>query len=179
MKLCAACHKNLPKDKFSKKQWKLGAQQRRCTSCVADNREAVQPPPNNNDTSCVRNNREVQQLPTANNEPHSNNGIDGLLESISISNDIVPLSDKELFKQPPPLEDCPICFLRMPSLWTGTKVMSCCGQVICAGCIYANIRIGDLCPFCRAPSPDAGDTKDKIIDIKLSLKSDYTPPLTR
>ena len=24
--------------------------------------------------------------------------------------------DKELFKQPPPAEDCPICFLRLPSL---------------------------------------------------------------
>ena len=27
--------------------------------------------------------------------------------------------DEKLFEQPPPLEDCPICFLRLPSLSTG------------------------------------------------------------
>ena len=44
--------------------------------------------------------------------------------------------DKELFKQPPPEEDCPICFLRMPSLNTGHRYQACCGKVICSGCIY-------------------------------------------
>ena len=29
--------------------------------------------------------------------------------------------DEELFKQPPPKEDCPICFLRIPTLHTGYK----------------------------------------------------------
>ena len=28
--------------------------------------------------------------------------------------------DEELFKQPPPEEDCPICFLRIPTLKTGS-----------------------------------------------------------
>ena len=37
MKTCTACHEDLPKDKFSKKQWKLN--QRRCKVCIADNRE--------------------------------------------------------------------------------------------------------------------------------------------
>jgi len=32
------------------------------------------------------------------------------------------LHDEKLFKQPPPQEeDCPICFLRMPSLHTGSQ----------------------------------------------------------
>ena len=29
-------------------------------------------------------------------------------------------NDEELFKQPPPEEDCPICFLRIPTLKTGS-----------------------------------------------------------
>jgi len=29
------------------------------------------------------------------------------------------LHDEKLFKQPPPKEDCPICFIRLPALPTG------------------------------------------------------------
>ena len=36
------------------------------------------------------------------------------------------LHDKELFKQPPPAEDCPICFQRIPTLDSGATFMSCC-----------------------------------------------------
>ena len=42
------------------------------------------------------------------------------------------LHDEKLFKQPPPNEDCPICFLMIPSL-------HCCGKVICSGCVYAPV----------------------------------------
>ena len=35
------------------------------------------------------------------------------------------LLDEALFKQPPPDEDCPICFLTLPSLHTGSKYKSC------------------------------------------------------
>ena len=64
--------------------------------------------------------------------------------------------DEELFKQPPQLEgDCPICFLRMPTLASGYKYMSCCGKVICSGCIRAplydnqgNKVDNQKCPFC-------------------------------
>ena len=61
--------------------------------------------------------------------------------------------DEELFKQPPPKEDCPICFLLMPTLHTGERYKSCCGKVICSGCIYAiRTRVGKtICPFCRTP----------------------------
>ena len=71
------------------------------------------------------------------------------------------LHDEQLFKQPPPqYEDCPICLERMPSLGTGRKYKSCCGKVICSGCIYAvRIRDGDvgLCPFCRSPAPTSDE----------------------
>lgn len=63
------------------------------------------------------------------------------------------IHDIELFKPPPPPEgDCPICFLRLPSLGTGKKYKSCCGKVICSGCIHAvqkRDRGVALCPFCR------------------------------
>ena len=48
------------------------------------------------------------------------------------------IHDKQLFKQPPMLEgDCPICFLRLPAMQTGKKYKTCCGKVICSGCIHA------------------------------------------
>ena len=50
------------------------------------------------------------------------------------------LYDEKLFKQPPPAEDCPLCFLRLPLLATGWRYQSCCGKVICSGCDYAPLR---------------------------------------
>ena len=66
------------------------------------------------------------------------------------------LYDEKLFKQPPPSEDCPICMIPLPSLHTGHRYKSCCGKIICSGCIHAvAIRDGGvgLCPFCRSPAP--------------------------
>ena len=66
------------------------------------------------------------------------------------------LHDEKLFKQPPPNQDCPICMLPLPSLYTGKKYKGCCGKIICSGCIYAvEKRDGGvgLCPFCRTPTP--------------------------
>jgi len=70
------------------------------------------------------------------------------------------LYDERLFKQPPPEEDCPICFLRMSCLVTGRRYKSCCGKVICSGCSYAplyddqgNEVDNQKCSFCRVPTP--------------------------
>ena len=67
------------------------------------------------------------------------------------------LHDEALFTQPPQKEDCPICFLRMPTLHTGRRYNSCCGKIICCGCIYAGSKMDgnadQLCPFCRVPAP--------------------------
>ena len=81
------------------------------------------------------------------------------------------LRDEALFKDPPPKEDCPICFLPMPaelicciSLQPATTLSvpiydlvidneglaekdmkifySCCGKYICNGCIYSLIQSG-------------------------------------
>ena len=67
---------------------------------------------------------------------------------------VAELHDIELFKQPPPPADCPICMLPLPSR-TGSKYKMCCGKTICSGCIHA-VRLRDfvgLCPFCRTPTP--------------------------
>ena len=69
---------------------------------------------------------------------------------------VVELHDEALFKQPPQLEDCPVCFLRIPTLYTGRIYMNCCGKVICCGCIHAvqsraTKEEHDVCPFCRTP----------------------------
>ena len=74
------------------------------------------------------------------------------------------LHDIELFKQPPPEEDCPICFIRLPILNTGRRYKSCCGKTICSGCIHAplydnqgNEVANDKCPFCRVPTPSSNN----------------------
>ena len=70
------------------------------------------------------------------------------------------LHDEKLFKQPPPKEDCPICFLLLPTLTLGRRYQACCGKVICNGCSYApvydnhgNVVAENKCPFCRTPLP--------------------------
>jgi len=142
MKLCAACHIDLPKDSYSKKQWKLDENQRRCKVCITNNREVQPQPPhhqNNNDTNT--------------------NEIIKALDSMYLKDFDKKISDEELFKQPQPTEDCPICFLRMPTLETGYRYMTCCGKIICSGCIRAMDEIDEdeKCPFCRVPAHETFD----------------------
>jgi len=69
------------------------------------------------------------------------------------------LFDEALFKQPPPKEDCPICFLPLPFGTENRIYQPCCGKVLCNGCVYAveaeinnSLRnIQPHCPFCRIP----------------------------
>jgi len=70
------------------------------------------------------------------------------------------LHDEELFKQPPPKEDCPICMERLPTIAIGRTYMVCCGKEVCSGCSYApvydnqgNIVDNRNCAFCRTPPP--------------------------
>ena len=83
------------------------------------------------------------------------------------------LHDEQLFKQPPPLyEDCPICFLRMPTHPMGSKYNSCCGKLICSGCFYANANINlkkQLCAFCRTPNYNS--EKEAIERTKKRVKA--------
>ena len=76
-------------------------------------------------------------------------------------------SDEDLFNEPPQPEDCPICFLRLPTLYTGRRYKTCCGKVICSGCIHAPVydnngnKVEKKCPFCRVPAPK---THEEVIN---------------
>ena len=84
---------------------------------------------------------------------------------------VAELHDIELFKKPPPPEDCPICMIPLPTLNTGYKYYSCCGNTVCSGCVYAPIydnrgeEIGkgwEKCPFCRTPTTTSEDYCERV-----------------
>ena len=73
------------------------------------------------------------------------------------------LFDEGLFEQPPPAEDCAICFLQLP--YDGGEInsqyQSCCGKSLCHGCMHG-VRFGnDLCPFCRKPTTNTHDDENQ------------------
>ena len=91
-------------------------------------------------------------------------------EKTSISDNLVRginsmmISDDDLFKDPLPKEDCPICMLPMPyGICLGgvqgsyASYQPCCGKMICSGCMLASIneinkgKMKDACAFCRVP----------------------------
>lgn len=59
------------------------------------------------------------------------------------ADDIHKMSDDELFRDPPPKEDCSICMLPMPFAnglcGVHTIYMPCCGKTLCKGCVTASI----------------------------------------
>ena len=93
------------------------------------------------------------------------------------------LHEEKLFEQPPPLEDCPICMVRLPTLVTAQTYMVCCGNLICSGCLHAvqttvlksRRREADrrkgivLCPFCRVPSPTTDEEIIKRYEKRIKL----------
>ena len=88
---------------------------------------------------------------------------------------VAELHDEKLFKQPPPEEDCPICFMQLPHLGSGTTYMNCCGLVICCGCIHAfqsrmTSKKDDVCPFCRTPAPESQKEMIKRFEKRMELK---------
>ena len=82
--------------------------------------------------------------------------------------------DINLFELPPPNEDCLICFLPLPTLETGSKYQSCCGKIICSGCIHAIEMMDDddKCPFCRVPTPEPESDEEIIEMIKKRVEMD-------
>jgi len=84
------------------------------------------------------------------------------------------LHDEKLFKQPPPLEDCPICFIRLPLIGAGQTYMNCCGKVICSGCEHAyrsraTKEEHDVCPYCRTPPPNSDEEYAKRLEKRMEL----------
>ena len=88
---------------------------------------------------------------------------------------VAELHDEALFKEHPPPEECPICFLPLPMFANETIFHSCCGKRICSGCTYAmdeeargRGKIG-LCPFCRTPEPTS---QEEVKRIKKLMEAD-------
>ena len=83
---------------------------------------------------------------------------------------VAELHDEALFKEPPAQEDCPICFLPLPIDTAQITFSSCCGKLICNGCILAIAKEVrgrgkvELCAFCREPNP--GSSEEEIQQIK-------------
>ena len=57
MKVCAACYEELPKESFSKKQWKLKQHERRCIGCIDSDRDvaAKEASPKENEEEIISN----------------------------------------------------------------------------------------------------------------------------
>jgi len=101
---------------------------------------------------------------------------------------VAELHDEKLFKEHPPSEECHICFLPLQHGIQTESFMSCCGKVICAGCIVAmkmsviairksGGKINDLCAFCRTPPPSSDKESlnriEKLVD-KGNANAFYT-----
>ena len=80
------------------------------------------------------------------------------------------LHDEQLFKDPPPREECPICMMPLPAEAGVAGVILfkvCCGKTICMGCIHAmameEVRKGKkmgeivICAFCRTPQESSNE----------------------
>ena len=92
------------------------------------------------------------------------------IDAVSDSFDRVDMSDDDnddkLFADPPPKEDCQICFQPMPfahaprggnTYGASPMYQPCCGKVMCNGCMIISVNemsegnMKDLCLFCRVP----------------------------
>jgi hypothetical protein len=85
---------------------------------------------------------------------------------------VAKLFDEKLFKQPPPNEDCPICYLRLPIDLDQSMYMSCCGKMLCGGCIYANTVAAAgtgkyKCVFCRTEATPSNEVEIERIKKRV------------
>ncbi len=80
------------------------------------------------------------------------------------------LHERQLFTQPEEtnLGDCPICFLPLPIDLGKSMFRTCCSEIICLGCVYANAMSNKhdrvkaaRCPFCREPASCSDDEAHK------------------
>ena len=85
---------------------------------------------------------------------------------------VIELHEEKLFADPPPPEECPICMLPLSGEDRTEMFQSCCGKIICTGCLCAMMMSdeggADLCPYCRTPDEptDEGTVKQikKLMD---------------
>jgi len=90
----------------------------------------------------------------------------------------IVITDEELFADPPPKEDCDICFLPIPYTngicGVDTVYQKCCGKRLCYGCALAetkemeNGNLKGLCSFCRVPIHTS--CEERIQRVKKRMK---------
>ena len=81
--------------------------------------------------------------------------------------------DEKLFADPPPREECPICFITLPRM--GVMWHNCCGKNICDGCMLQSQDMGnsDKCAFCRA---DSGTTEiQDLVRLEKRMRVNNDP----
>ena len=94
------------------------------------------------------------------------------------------LFDKELFKDPPEREECPICMLPFP-YGEGQILFACCGNILCMGCLRAQFKEDvnngkefedcRACPFCRTPNTQ--DKKEQNRWLNRSVERNHAPSM--
>jgi TPR repeat protein len=91
--------------------------------------------------------------------------------------------DESLFKQPPPKEDCPICFLPMPFAPLDMAIRyPCCGKIVCRGCIYSSYILSRnlKCAFCNANIQKLYKNDDISMELlKKRVEADDVNSITR
>jgi len=95
---------------------------------------------------------------------------------------LAELFDEKLFKQPPPNEDCPICYLRLPIEEDQTMHQSCCGKILCNGCYCAHFVAAadtekDKCIFCR--TEEFSSDEEQIERTKKRVEANDTRAMLR
>ena len=89
------------------------------------------------------------------------------------------IPNDQLFQDPPPKKDCPICMLPIPYASevceVGTAYMPCCGKILCCGCMHAaqgEMKKGNMkqcCAFCRVPHPRSAGEAIKRLKKRMKL----------
>ena len=187
-----------------------------CTSCIqkmlnckrdSDSHETSGTSAKDTDVDVTAISNFLERVELSDDDDDDDDGNDGvsLADIISVKM-AMNLSDDELFRDPPPKEECQICMLPMGHSLSGfgdsTVYMPCCGKTICQGCVmsaWKEINEGNLkkwCPFCRVPvermkneiildmiTPFIGNTQNfSTKDVKRlsdGLKKDHKEKLGR
>ena len=100
----------------------------------------------------------------------------------------VELFDKELFKDPPERDECPICMLPFPFSFGKKNVsvfFACCGRLICMGCLRAQFKEDvnngkelqdcQACAFCRTPATT--DEKERVRRLNKNVERNHAPSI--
>ena len=96
------------------------------------------------------------------------------------------LEGADLFAPLPPTEDCAICLVPLSRLVANSTYFTCCGNMICTGCVGENEasikkqneeksagkKVAFTCPFCRELPPTQGDEIVRQLEER-ALKKDY------